>query len=72
VTKNTLTPSTNVVASAANIAYAGITNTLLGVAVVSLVAGDWISCNVFQNSGGALNFASVIGDEYFILQRLSS
>lgn len=71
VNKNTTVANTNVIVAATH----GAASTDIGtqsqaVLVDTLVAGDWISVNVWQNSTGNLNFQSATA--FFEIIRLGS
>lgn len=71
ITKNTVTANTNVVLQASNAGYLSITNNLHAVTILALADADWINMNVYQNSGGALNFGSIVSDCAFILEKIN-
>lgn len=72
VTKNTATANTNVVLQWSSIAYAGISNAISAAGIIALADGDWLNVNVFQNSGGSLNFASFPSGAHFALYRIGA
>ena len=72
VTKNTTTANTNRIQEAYIPGSSAVGNAWQSTGIVSLADADWINVNVWQNSGGPLNFANTIADAYFILQRVSS
>lgn len=71
VEKNTTVANTNVIAQGFFLPAGGITNMSSFSRIVSLADGDWINVNVFQNSGGALNFNSE-GASFLSLSRLGT
>lgn len=70
INKNSTTANTNVLAQSSTPAATGISGDFQAITMVALTAGDWISVNAFQNSGGNLNIANTLPLAYFIAQKV--